>query len=44
LNKQNNNTALVEKMKMIVPEFVSKNSQFELLDKKKDSMMAKTTV
>ncbi|WP_295648884.1 nucleoside-diphosphate sugar epimerase/dehydratase [uncultured Mucilaginibacter sp.] len=44
LNKQNNNTALVEKMKMIVPEFVSKNSQFELLDKKKDSMMVKTTV
>lgn len=44
LNKQNNNTALVEKMKKIVPEFVSKNSQFELLDKKKDSMMAKTTV
>jgi FlaA1/EpsC-like NDP-sugar epimerase len=44
LNKQNNNIALVEKMKMIVPEFVSKNSQFEKLDKKGSSVMTKTAV
>jgi FlaA1/EpsC-like NDP-sugar epimerase len=32
LNKQNNDMAMVNKMKEIVPEFISKNSQFEDLD------------
>lgn len=33
LNKQNNELAVVSKMKDIVPEFVSKNSEYEKLDK-----------
>ncbi len=32
LNKQNDDIAIVNKMKEIVPEFISKNSQFEVLD------------
>jgi FlaA1/EpsC-like NDP-sugar epimerase len=32
LNKQHDDLALVNKMKEIVPEFISKNSHFELLD------------
>ena len=32
LNKQNDVIAVVNKMKEIVPEFISKNSQFEVLD------------
>jgi hypothetical protein len=32
LNKWNNVMAVVNKMKEIVPEFISKNSQFEGLD------------
>ncbi len=32
LNKQNNDMAMVNKMKEIVPEFISKNSKFEDLD------------
>lgn len=35
LNKQNNDMAMVNKMKEIVPEFISKNSEFEGLDNKK---------
>ncbi len=34
LNKQNSETAVVNKMKEIVPEFISKNSAYESLDKK----------
>ncbi|MGY4539083.1 FlaA1/EpsC-like NDP-sugar epimerase [Mucilaginibacter sp. UYNi724] len=34
LNQQNDDMAMVNKMKDIVPEFISKNSQFEHLDKK----------
>ena len=32
LNKKQDDEALVNKMKEIVPEFISKNSQFEYLD------------
>lgn len=32
LNKQNDIVGVVNKMKMMVPEFISKNSEFELLD------------
>jgi len=32
LNKQHDDIAIVNKMKEIVPEFISKNSQFEVLD------------
>jgi len=32
LNKQHDDIAIVNKMKAIVPEFISKNSQFEVLD------------
>jgi FlaA1/EpsC-like NDP-sugar epimerase len=35
LNKQNNDMAMVNKMKEIVPEFISKNSEFEGLDTKR---------
>ncbi|MEB0277543.1 nucleoside-diphosphate sugar epimerase/dehydratase [Mucilaginibacter sp. 5C4] len=34
LNQQNDDMAMVNKMKEIVPEFISKNSQFEGLDNK----------
>jgi len=34
LNKQNNIVAVVNKMKEIVPEFISKNSEYEELDNK----------
>lgn len=36
LNDQNCEEALVNKMKEIVPEFISKNSEFEKLDTKRD--------
>lgn len=35
LNKQNDDMAMVNKMKEIVPEFISKNSEFEGLDNKR---------
>jgi hypothetical protein len=34
LNEQNDDMAMVNKMKEIVPEFISKNSKFENLDNK----------
>jgi len=37
LNKQNNVVAVVNKMKAIVPEFISKNSEYEELDTKEES-------
>jgi FlaA1/EpsC-like NDP-sugar epimerase len=37
LNKQNNVVAVVNKMKTIVPEFISKNSEYEELDNKEES-------
>ncbi|MBJ7429351.1 MAG: hypothetical protein JHD28_10410 [Bacteroidia bacterium] len=36
LYKTQNQTAIVAKMKEIVPEFVSKNSPYEHLDKKQE--------
>jgi FlaA1/EpsC-like NDP-sugar epimerase len=39
LNKQHSEVAVVNKMKEIVPEFISKNSTFEGLDKKQDIIM-----
>jgi FlaA1/EpsC-like NDP-sugar epimerase len=36
LNKETSKMALVNKMKEIVPEFISKNSEFEQLDNKED--------
>lgn len=39
LNKQNSEMAVVNKMKEIVPEFISKNSSFETLDKKNDIIL-----
>ncbi|MBB5396040.1 MULTISPECIES: nucleoside-diphosphate sugar epimerase/dehydratase [unclassified Mucilaginibacter] len=39
LNKQNDEMAMVNKMKEIVPEFISKNSKFEHLDNKRELSM-----
>lgn len=39
LNKQNNDIAMVNKMKEIVPEFISKNSKFEHLDNKEEEVL-----
>jgi len=36
LNKQNDIMGVVNKMKEIVPEFISKNSEYEVLDNKED--------
>lgn len=39
LNQESNEIAIVNKMKEIVPEFISNNSEFEKLDKKKDILL-----
>jgi FlaA1/EpsC-like NDP-sugar epimerase len=39
LNKESSEIAVVNKMKEIVPEFISKNSAFEKLDKKNDGIL-----
>ncbi|MES2808144.1 MAG: nucleoside-diphosphate sugar epimerase/dehydratase [Bacteroidota bacterium] len=39
LNKKTDEMAVVGKMKDIVPEFISKNSRYEMLDRRKDDIL-----